>query len=736
MILWLQNFRIGTRLAWGFGSMLLLLALLAAISLSGLGTIQSQLDTIVLQNVAKTKHLNTLIDESSRVVIAVRDTVLETDPARMQEHRQAIADARTRYGKATEALARLPASAEETATLAEVARMRAATIPLNNKVMELSAENRQADAVTLLHDQAVPGLRRWQGGLADAITRQEQSNEAAYATALSAYKQARMKLILLACGALLAAALLAWFTTRSLLQPVREMIQVAGNIARGRLDTDIRRSGKDEMADMLGSMQEMQAVLRRYAAAQQFMFEQHELGEIDHRIPTTDFQGDYARMATQTNELVASHITATLHILDVVADYGRGDLSRDVDRMPGKKAQAIAAVDAVKAGLLAVNGEVKTVVDAAVAGDFGRRGDAQRFSHFYRELVESLNQLMGTADAGLTEIGQLLSAVADGDLTKRADAGLPGQFGQLAADANRTVQQLSGVVTGIRQATDAINSASGEIASGNGNLSARTEQQAAALEETASSMEELTSAVRQNADNARQASQLARDTTSVAIRGGEVVGQVVETMGGITASSHRIADIIGVIDGIAFQTNILALNAAVEAARAGEQGRGFAVVAAEVRSLAQSSAGAAREIKQLITDSVTQVELGSALVDRAGHTMGEIVDSVKRVTDIMAEISAASQEQSAGIEQVNQAITQMDEGTQQNAALVEEAAAAAENLRQQSTALVASVAVFRTDERPARAAVGPSSRALSTGAQESPFPADDMTAHVLNPDSP
>ena len=736
MILWLQNFRIGTRLAWGFGWMLILLALLAAISLSGLGTIQSQLDTIVLQNVAKTKHLNTLIDESSRVVIAVRDTVLETDPARMQEHRQAIADARTRYGKATEALARLPASAEETATLAEVARMRAATIPLNNKVMELSAESRQADAVTLLHDQAVPGLRRWQGGLADAITRQEQSNEAAYATALSAYKQARMKLILLACGALLAAALLAWFTTRSLLQPVREMIQVAGNIARGRLDMDIRRSGKDEMADMLGSMQEMQAVLRRYAAAQQHMFEQHELGEIDHRIPTTDFQGDYARMATQTNELVASHITATLHILDVVADYGRGDLSRDVDRMPGKKAQATAAVDAVKAGLLAVNGEIKTVVDAAVAGDFSRRGDAQRFSHFYRELVESLNQLMGTADAGLTEIGQLLSAVADGDLTKRADAGLPGQFGQLAADANRTVQQLSGVVTGIRQATDAINSASGEIASGNGNLSARTEQQAAALEETASSMEELTSAVRQNADNARQASQLAKDTTSVAIRGGEVVGQVVETMGGITASSHRIADIIGVIDGIAFQTNILALNAAVEAARAGEQGRGFAVVAAEVRSLAQSSAGAAREIKQLITDSVTQVELGSALVDRAGHTMGEIVDSVKRVTDIMAEISAASQEQSAGIEQVNQAITQMDEGTQQNAALVEEAAAAAENLRQQSTALVASVAVFRTDERPARAAAGASSRALSTGAQESPFPADDMTAHVLNPDSP
>ena len=736
MIRWLQNFRIGTRLAWGFGWMLILLALLAAISLSGLRTIQSQLDTIVLQNVAKTKYLNAMVDESNRIVIAVRDIAFETDAARMQEHRKAIADARTGYVKATEALARLPASREETAALAEVAKARAATLPLNNRVMELAADNRLSDAMAFLHDQAVPSLYRWQGGLADAITRQEKSNDAAYATALTAYRQARMKLILLTCGALLAAALLAWFTTRSLLEPVREMIQVAGNIARGRLDTDIRRNGKDEMAEMLGSMQEMQSVLRRYAAAQQRMFEQHELGEIDHRIPTADFQGDYARMATQTNELVASHISAILHILDVVADYGRGDLSRDVDRMPGKKAQAIAAVDAVKAGLLAVNSEIKGLVDAAVAGDFSRRADAQRFTHFYRDLIESMNQLMGTADAGLAEIGELLSAVADGDLMRRADAGLPGQFGQLAADANRTVVQLSGVVTGIRQATDAIDSASGEIAAGNGNLSARTEQQAAALEETASSMEELTSAVRLNADNARQASQLARDTTDIAVRGGDVVGEVVDTMGGIAASSRRIADIIGVIDGIAFQTNILALNAAVEAARAGEQGRGFAVVAAEVRALAQNSAGAAREIKQLITDSVAQVEHGSALVDRAGHTMGEIVDSVKRVTDIMAEISAASQEQSAGIEQVNQAIAQMDEGTQQNAALVEEAAAAAENLRRQSSALVASVAVFRTGEPQAAAARGAPSRPRPAGPQESPQPAVDMTAKTLNPDRP
>jgi len=253
------------------------------------------------------------------------------------------------------------------------------------------------------------------------------------------------------------------------------------------------------------------------------------------------------------------------------------------------------------------------------------------------------------------------------------------------------------VVGQIRVGSDAISTAAGEIASGNNDLSQRTEQQAASLEETASSMEELTSTVRQNADNARQANQLAIGAVDVASQGGAVVGKVVDTMTAIQDSSRKIVDIIGVIDGIAFQTNILALNAAVEAARAGEQGRGFAVVAAEVRSLAQRSAGAAKEIKQLITDSVIKVEQGNALADQAGKTMGEIVTSVKRVTDIIADISAASQEQSAGIEQVNQAITQMDESTQQNAALVEEATAAARSMEQQSEHLVQTVAVFRLE---------------------------------------
>jgi len=303
--------------------------------------------------------------------------------------------------------------------------------------------------------------------------------------------------------------------------------------------------------------------------------------------------------------------------------------------------------------------------------------------------------LIRSITAPLARAVEVADRVSGGDLTAHIDVDSRDETGQLLGALQRMQQSLVRTVSVVRQNSESVASASAQIASGNNDLSARTEQQASALEETAASMEELGSTVRQNADNARTANQLAVNASTVAAQGGEVVAEVVETMKGINASSNKIADIISVIDGIAFQTNILALNAAVEAARAGEQGRGFAVVAGEVRSLAQRSAEAAKEIKSLITASVERVEQGSALVDKAGATMTEVVTAIRRVTDIMGEISAASSEQSAGVGQVGEAVTQMDQATQQNAALVEEMAAAAASLNTQAGELVQAVAVFK-----------------------------------------
>ncbi|MGE5621696.1 MAG: methyl-accepting chemotaxis protein, partial [Bacillota bacterium] len=309
----------------------------------------------------------------------------------------------------------------------------------------------------------------------------------------------------------------------------------------------------------------------------------------------------------------------------------------------------------------------------------------------------ALSMLVAKALGRMRLVRDALEDIAsgEGDLTRRLDADGRDELAQIAAAFNHFVDKISSVLLAIRGTSETVRTASAEIAAGNADLSSRTEQQASSLEETASSMEELTSTVKQNADNARQANQLAISASSVAARGGEVVAHVVETMGSIKQSSGKIADIIGVIDGIAFQTNILALNAAVEAARAGEQGRGFAVVAAEVRNLAPRSAAAAKEIKALIVDSVEKVDTGGRLVDEAGSTMNEIVQSIRHVADIMGEITAASQEQSAGIEEVNRAITHMDEMTQQNSALVEESAAAAENLKQMAEHLAEAVAGFK-----------------------------------------
>ena len=503
--------------------------------------------------------------------------------------------------------------------------------------------------------------------------------------------------VMAAAGALVVGLvlLLSWLIGNRIIVPLGQATQVARAIAGGRLDNAIHPVGSDEPAQLLRSMGLMQDRLHAVIAATRTMAADHAAGRVSKRIDSAALPGDYGLMTDEINTVVAGHVHVADMVADLVQRYALGDLSQDAPRLPGEQQRLSVAMDTVKRNLLAVNAEIGRLSDAAVAGDFGVRGDATAFQYAFATMVGQLNTLMSTADRNLMSLSMLLQAIANGDLTQRMEGEFHGVFAMMRDDANATATNLTRIVERIHECSERIETASGEIASGNADLSRRTEQQAANLEETAASMEELTSTVRHNAEHARQANQLAVGAADVAGRAGKVVADVISTMTGIEQSSRKIADIISVIDGISFQTNILALNAAVEAARAGEQGRGFAVVAGEVRTLAQRSATAAKEIKGLIDTSVAHVGNGSVLVRQAGQTMNDVVSSVQRVTDIMAEISAASQEQTVGIEQVNQTVVQMDEVTQQNAALVEEASAAAHAMQHQAVALADAVSAFK-----------------------------------------
>lgn len=354
--------------------------------------------------------------------------------------------------------------------------------------------------------------------------------------------------------------------------------------------------------------------------------------------------------------------------------------------------------------------QIQSLIDAAVDGELDTRIDATKYSGFMKGLGEGINNLMEAVVEPLKEGKRVMISLAEGDLTQTMQGEFRGEFAELRDAINTSITNLLNMVNDINESSSSISSGASEIATGNTDLSQRTEEQASSLEETASSMEEMTSTVRQNADNARTANTLASTARDQAQKGGDVVSNAVSAMSDINQSSKKISDIIGVIDEIAFQTNLLALNAAVEAARAGEQGRGFAVVAGEVRNLAQRSAGAAKEIKSLINDSVEKVDEGSKLVDESGKTLEQIVEAVKKVSDIIAEIAAASQEQSSGIEEVNKAISQMDEMTQQNAALVEEAASASESMEEQAKNMIELMRFFDTGQAQNAAPSAPAAR--------------------------
>lgn len=512
-------------------------------------------------------------------------------------------------------------------------------------------------------------------------------------------------------------------------------------LAEGRLDTELREM-PGELAAVNQSIQTVRDSVRGLIQEVSDMSASHLRGDVDVRLRSDHFNGEFGQLADGINRMVGVHIDDTAKVVDFVTKLGNGDFASDMAEMPGQKAKIKQSLDKVRKSL---HGLIESVTFVGAAHDKGEMDatlHADRFKGDFAMLAASVNriienslqtntkamavvrqfgeghfdasleqfpgkkavinqvieQVRGNLKALIDDVNLLSEAVKRGEVLKRAEAGRhPGDFSKVVQGINETLDLIVTPLVAVRLAADTINTGAREISQGNMDLSRRTETQAASLEETTQSMDLMAATVRQNADDAQQANRLATDATAIANKGGQVVGKVVETMRAINASARKIEDIIALIDAIAFQTNILALNAAVEAARAGEQGRGFAVVAGEVRNLAQRSAGAAKEIKDLIGEAVAKATEGTNLVESAGSTMNEVVASVESVSSIMSKIAEASAEQSAGIVQVNDAIKRMDEVTMQNAALVEQAAAASESMLGQAVALSEAVGVFRLD---------------------------------------
>ncbi|WP_286069425.1 methyl-accepting chemotaxis protein [Stenotrophomonas sp. 57] len=701
---YLRNVRVAWRLGLGFGLLLLLVAAVVATGATASVVQKRAMQQVVDISVAKVRLLSQMLDANNQMMVVRREMLIRQGEDRGHDE-QRIADLVKRYEASWTAYQALPSDAQGKAIAETIAAKRAVARPLNKQTSALMEQGDYPGAVALTLGPVQEAANGWNKALSDGVDFEEKESRTAAAEAIRLGERSLLQLLVLGGVALLVGIGASVMIGRSLTGPLARAVNLAERLSKGQLDQEFRLGGRDELTQLGEAMASVRQSVQAAIGAQLQMAEQHEAGAIRYRMDASAFPGDFGRMVQATNSLVESHVQVELLMAEMMQRYAIGDLSHDLPDYPGEKGTLTRTLAAVKQSLMAINAQIDELARAARAGDFSMRGDAAAFQYQFKAMVEHLNGMMASSQASIADVSDVLRAISHGDLTARMDGEYDGVFARMRDDANTTTAQLTGIVRGIQVAADSINNAAQELAAGNNDLSRRTEQQAANLEEAAASMEELTSTVRQNAELARQADSEAHAAGAAVRETEQAMAQMAAVMGEIDQSSARISEISTVIDGIAFQTNILALNAAVEAARAGEQGRGFAVVASEVRTLAQRAGVAAKEIKELIEDAAAKVKSGLAVTVESEAAIARVAQASSRTTQLMSDIAAASKEQAAGIEQVNEVVVQMDQVTQQNAALVEEATAASRALEEQAHALSTSVAVFQIEQDGAARAV-------------------------------